>query len=469
MAEEGREMSKKAIVLTLIGLLTLLARGQETPAAGTYTLRFAIDTARTRNPAARAAESDVLASALNVRKAVALGYLPRLELGFHSGLVPEARGDIFSSPDSQTDLDGLGIFTRFSLDVTQPLLTFGRAGAAVAAARETVEVEASRRDLFLEDLTLEVVKAYWGVLSALRSEDLARESGDRYEELLTEIEKRLGRDDSEVDDEDLFEAKSHEFEIEVVVQDSIEKKDLALRLFNVLLDRDPAATVSLTASAPPSFDADEELMQRMVRIAADSRPEIRGLAAAVRVLDAKVVLHKRQRWPVLYLAASFGYARAANRQNQTNPFVVDNFNYRNLGMALGLRWEPDLFVNQAEVRRAEAERKALDDRLSALKAMTALDVARAFAAARRNEALLEAARRSLAAAKSWLRLSQENWDTGLGDAYRLLRAYRSYFELRGAEVEREYAFNVSLAMLSRALGDVGLYVGWVNGGKVVLD
>lgn len=462
-------MVKRALTLAAVAISASLGVSQDRPGPTSYTLESAIALARERNPAAHAAESDVRTAGLNVRKAIAQGYLPRLELSVYSGLVPEARGDIFGSPDEQTDLDSMGIFARFSLDLTQPLLTFGRAGAAVTAARESTRAEESRRDLFLEDLSLEVVKAFWGFSSALKAEELARESGERYAELLAEIEKRLVREDSDVDDENLLEAKSHQLEIEVVKQDSIERKALAARLLNFLLDKNPEEPVSVQGAAPPVFGADEDLMRRMTFLAEDSRPDVRALAAAKRAVDAKVVLRKKQRWPVVFLAANFGYAHAGNRQDQTNPFVVDNFNYRNVGMALGLRWEPDLFVGSAEILQAESERQALASRLDALRAMTATEVSRAFGEARRSGALLKAARGSLAAAKSWVRLSQENWDIGLGDAYRLLRAYQSYFGLRGEEIEREYAFNVSLAKLSHVIGDVDLYVRWVRDGNVALD
>jgi outer membrane protein TolC len=462
-------MMRRGSILAALVLTASLGLAQAPSDAGPWTLEAAIATARARNPAARAAESDALTARLNVRKAFAQGYLPRLELSVFSGLVPEARGDIFTSPDEQTDLDGLGIFSRLNLDVTQPLMTFGRAGAAVTAAREAAGAEESRRDQFLEDLSLEVAKAFWGLVSALRAEDLARESGESYEELLAEIEKRLAREDSEVDDENLFEARSHQLEIEVVKEDSIERKAQAARLLCLLLDLDPATPVSVTGAPPPVFSADEDLMRKMTDRAEGSRPDILALASAERALGAKILLRKREGWPVLFLAANFGYARAPNRQDQTNPFVVDNFNYRNLGLALGLSWKPDLFVDPVEVRQAESERRAVEDRLAALRSLSAFEVSRAFGDARKNGALLEAARRSLAAAKAWVRLSRENWDMGLGDAYRLLRAYQSYFELRGAEIERENVLNVSLARLAHVVGDVGLYVDWVERGKVVFD
>lgn len=462
-------MSRNTAALVVAAFLSLPASGQEPASPGALTLRAAIGIARTNHPAARAAEAEVTAVAQNIRKAFAAGYLPRLSISAYTGLVPEARGDIFSSPDLQTDLDGWGIFGRFNLDLIQPITTFGRAGAGVAVARESAAAAASQREAFLQDLTFEVVKTYEGVLASSEAESLAQESRDRYRELLKEIEKRLARADSAVDDEDLLEAKSRELEIETLVQSSLEKAEVAGRALDILLGREGARLGALVATAPPAFDADGGLQERMILAAMAWRPDIKGLDAAVRAAEARVRLRKRQDLPVLFIAANFGFARAPNRQDQTNPFVVDNFNFRTLGGALGLRWDPDLFGGRAEVGQVEAERRAAESRLAAVRAAAELDTASVFAEARRNAVLVEAAHRSLEAAKSWLRLSQDNWDTGLGDAYRLLRAYRAYFELRGAVVEREYAYKLSLAALARALGDTGRFVDWIERGKVGLD
>lgn len=458
-----------AAVLALAAVLGPVRAGQDGAPAVPLTLREAVGTVLAGHPAALAAAARAEAAAQNVRIAFAAGYLPRLSVGVYTGLVPEARGDIFSSPDLQTDLDGWGLFGRFNLDVTQPLATFGRAGAALAVAREGSAAASAGRDAFLQDLAFETVRAFEGVLAATAAESLARESRDRYRELLGEIEKRLAREDTAVDDEDLLEARSRELEIETLVQTSLEKAETAGRTLAALLGREAGPLPALAGAAPPSFAAGDDLTDRMAVAAAAARPDVRALDAAVRAAGAKVLVEKRRALPTLYLAGNFGFARAPNRQDQTNPFAVDNFNYRVLGGALGLRWDPDLFGGRAQVRQAEAERRAAEARLAAAREAAGLDAARFVAEARRNDALLAAARRSFEAAKSWLRLSQENWDTGLGDAYRLLRAYRSYFELRGAVVEREFALNMSLAGLARALGDTGLFVTWVERGKVDFD
>ena len=82
--------------------------------------------------------------------------------------------------------------------------------------------------------------------------------------------------------------------------------------------------------------------------------------------------------------------------------------------------------------------------------------------------LLETTKGSLESAKTWLRVSLENWELGIQDVYRMLRAYEAYYRLRGVEIEREYAFNVALAKLAFKVGDINLYLRWVKDGNVVL-
>jgi outer membrane protein TolC len=81
---------------------------------------------------------------------------------------------------------------------------------------------------------------------------------------------------------------------------------------------------------------------------------------------------------------------------------------------------------------------------------------------------LKAARESLKASKSWLRLSLENWDMGIGEVDRLLDAYEAYYRMKGVEIEMELEYNLSLARVAKALGDLDLYLDWVKSGTVEL-
>ena len=461
--------AKGAALLTLLCVLGRPATAREQPVKTALTLASAVASARERNPLARAARLEASAANLDVKKALYRKYLPAPEFRLDAGLVPGAQGDIFYSPDKQTDLDNLGLFYRFDFSLVQPLYTFGGASSAVEAARRLADVEQARSGRTLEDLSLEVVKAYWGVQAARKAETLARQSAESYDRLIAEIEKRLAREDSEVDDQDLLEARSHLIDIELIRQESLQNKEAAESSLRMLLDLDPDTDLAVSDEAPPEFQAEANVPPGLAGLAERLRPEIRGLSAAIRALEAKISYSRSRRLPTFYLAAGLGYARAANRQDQKNPFAVDNFNYRNLGAALGMRWDPAFWVHDVEVEKASEEQRVLLEKLRAQQAAAGLEAGLAYIEVRKNDALLRAARGSLEAARSWMMVSQDNWDMGLGEPFRLLRAYQAYFALKGAEIERENAFNVSAAKLAHAIGPLDLYLRWVGEGKVSLE
>jgi outer membrane protein len=462
-------MRKTISSIFLFFLLITFTLSQETLSREeVYTLSSAISTAIARNPIVKSAQFKVEKADKDVKKAVLQKYTPKMDFNFYTGLVSEARGDIFYSPDKQTDLDRLGPFYRVDLQLIQPLFTFGRTTTAIKAAKEALHIEESQQDHVLQSLSFEVAKAYWGLLSAQKSVSLAENTMDSYEELLSEIRDRIEDETSEVDDLDLLEAQSFYIDVEQIRQESIEYKSMATKTFNTLLDFDLDERVKASDEPPLEFSLDEGQLDRILEIAQNLRPELRSMQSGLRALQAKTDLAKKQRYPVLFLAAGLRFAYAGHRDDQSNPFVVDNFNYRDIGAMLGLSWDPNIFVHNVEVQKNFAEYNSALEKMRQLKAHISLEVSQAFAEARRNDALLKAAKSSLEAARTWLRTSIDNWELGIGEAYRLLRAYQAYYRLRKTEIEREYILNVSIAKLAYTLGDMKLFLKWAESGKVDL-
>jgi len=461
-------MRKKIGFIILFILVGSICQAQEKP-RNSYTLDSAIATAIQRNPSFKAAQLDVSSANMDIIKGRIKKYVPSLTANMDFGLVPGARGDILNSPDKQTDLDELGPFYRFDLALTLPLFTFGRISSTLDAAKHNLGIEESRRDFAQAELSYQVVMAYWGLSSALKTESLAKSSMESFEELLSEIQKRLEDEDSEIDDSDYLEAKSYWIDIESIRQESIRQKSLAQYAFNALLDLNPKEKVKIANEAVPHFDLEESVQDRFIEMAYRYRPEIQGLSSGIDAILAKKRIAQSQRLPVFFIAAGFSYAYAGHRQDQTNPFVVDNFNYRAIGAQFGLKWNPDIFYQNAEIKKNQYQYQATLEKMRALKAKIGLETSQAYLEVRRNHALLQAAKESQQAAKTWLRLSLDNWNMGLGEAYRLLRAYQAYYRLRGTEIEQEYEYNVSLAKMAYILGDINLYLKWMSNGEVTFE
>lgn len=461
-------MVRKICCFLSLILFTQAIFAREKVDARIFTLASAVETAQMRNPLSKGADWDVQGSTQDVKKAFRQKMFPQMSFGMQTGLVPEARGDIFFSPDKSDDLDGLGPYYKLDLEVFYPLYTFGRMSAALEAAREQLQLQESQRNLVLENLSFDVVKSYWALSASYKAEAVARELQDSFEQLRTEVEERLQQEDSLVDDLDLLEVKTHQLSIEEIYQESLEKRDLAARIFNALLDFDIAQPVRTSDEKPPIFAADALLLEDLLLRADESRPELKSLNAAIRGLEAKIKYEKGERLPAFFLAGGMAYAYAGNREDQTNPFALDSFNYRTFGLFLGVKWSPNFWLHDTEIKKSQYHQRSTIEKLRALKAAVQVEVSQAYLEVRKNAALLETARESLESAKTWLRVSLENWELGIQDVYRMLRAYEAYYRLRRVEIERAYAFNVALAKLAFTVGDTKLYLRWVKDGKVLL-
>lgn len=392
--------------------------------------------------------------------------LPEFSLSGQTGLVPEARGDIFDSPDKQTDLDDWGPFYKLEVKFIQPVFMFGRRSAAFSAAQSGIDLQHIKSDSEIEKLTLTVINAYWALSAAQKAETAADEVQENYDKLEKEVKKRLESEDSEVDDTDWLEVKSNRYLVEEIVIKSKSQRKLAERAFNAAIGREIAAAVEVLQEKIPGIQLDETRMSRVVQRALPRHRDIRGLNTALQALRAKTKLAYSKKRPIIFLVGGFGYGYAPLRQDQTNPFAVDNFNYMDLGAFFGFQWDLNFFRKNIEARQYRLEREAMEQNMKLLRSKIELEILKAFTDIKQNAQLLEQARSSLKAAKSWLRLSMDNWDMGIGEVERLIKAYNAYYQLKGVEIERIFDLNVSLANFAYISGNTKLYLEWVKNGKV---
>jgi outer membrane protein TolC len=415
----------------------------------------------------RAAEHEADRAGVNVRQARAERYLPRADVEIKTGLVNEAKGNAVESPSDRDDIEGLGPFFKIKLEVVQPLYTFGRLDSLEKAALEGLGAKRAQRDLTLQELTKLVVKSYWSLAAAMQASDVAGELRDSFYELLGEVEKRLDDEDSEIDDGDLLEVKSNIYRIEKVYEDARENRRRAGVALRALMGAARGEEIITVDEAAPKLmhgteDFDRILVERGVK-----HKQLEALEAASRALASKVALTRAEKKPLVFVAAGAGHASAPNREDQSNPFVVDDYNYTSLGAEIGIRWSANFYKKNLNIEEVEQEYAALLETAEALRTKLTVEASDRFGRAARNRALLDAARKSLRASKSWLRLSLDNWELGLGEVSRILDAYEAYYEMKGVEIEMEREYSLSLVEVAAAMGDVGLYLEWLRTGKVV--
>jgi len=397
------------------------------PAGRAISLAAAVDLAMQRNPAMKAARLDVERRQLDVDQFENFWNLPQIQFDSYSGIVPAARGDIFHSVDTANDLNDLGPFYRFEVGVAVPIYTFGRLKHAASAARSAVSAEQSKADRTRDELTMAVVRAYWGVVATNSMMDLADDLRSSYAELMDKIDEKL--DAGDIDPNDAWEARSAKYDIDKAYYDAVEAEAVSQRALAELLGESPETHYAPAQTDMPEVDLSRDDLPRLQATAARIQPQLRALRAAVGALDEAAKVESAEKWPVVLVGGMFGMAQSPNRDDQSNPFVYDQFNYRRIAAALNVRWDLNFARHRLDEMKVETRRTT----------------------------------------RRWLRTSFDDFDLGIGEAQPLIKAYRADYRLQGVVIETQYALNVSLAELSLALGDFHTYVQWIADGRVSLD
>jgi len=463
--------------IAVMGILSLLVFAVAVPGAAaqesttdttrTFGLAAVISKVVDTNPLIRAQRYDIQRAQIDVDELEGFWALPQVSFSSLSGVVPAARGNVVQSPDTSNDLDNLGPFYNFSVNAVLPLYTFGRLKHGAAAARNVVSARYAEGDKVRDDLTIEAVKAYWGVLSGDALVELTTEMRDSYGDLIEQAEAK--DETGDIDSNDVFEIKAAQYDIDMAFLTSVETAGLIRRSLGDFMDLAPGEQYDLSDADTPTIDLTIDDLGKLQARAAQRHPQLRALSAAVSALDESMLVERSNRWPVILVGGGFGWARSPNRDSQDNPFVFDEFNYTRIAAAFNVRWDLNFAKHDLNYMRRKLQRDATEARRKALQMKVNIEVHEALGSLLTQSELLAAARASRRESRRWLRTAADDFDLGIGEAQPLIRAYRADYRLQATVIQSEYDLNVALAELALVLGDMSSYLTWVADGQIALD
>jgi outer membrane protein TolC len=433
----------------------------------TFGLATVITKVVDQNPLVRAYEMDVQRAQLDVDQLEGFWALPQVNFDSYSGVVPAARGNVVESPDTANDLDNLGPFYRFSVGVALPLYTFGRLEHGARAARNLVSVRDAEGDKARDDLTLEAIRAYWGVLAGAELLEVMTDMTDSYDDLIEQANEK--EEDGTIDPNDAYEIKSSRFDIRQAFLASVETERLVKRSLAMFLELPPGQDYALDPSPTPAVAVSIDDLSALQVAAAEQHPQLRALRSAVGALEEVMEVERANRWPLILVGGGFSWAHSPNRDAQDNPFVFDEFNYTRVAAAFNVRWDLNFAKHDLNIMRRKLERDATDARRRALQMRVDIEVHEALERVLRQEQLLAAARESRRESRRWLRAAADDFDLGIGEAQPLIKAYRADYRLQAAVIQSEYDLNVAVAELALVIGGMNSYLEWVADGQIALD
>ncbi len=367
--------------------------------------------------------------------------------------------------------------TGFSIDLRQPLLQ----GLLIDPSRQAIRIAKLDKDRSVAslrrtvtDTVAEVERAYWRLVAARRTVDVARKSVTLAEQQKADTKVRIDagvRPESDLA-EPVAEVERRKGELYSVEELAVQA-ELALKLLVLGDARDPLWSRTLDASDSPeaarrSVDLDKALAE-----AEERRPELKDASLLVARQDVEIEAAKDKVKPQLDLVASYGRRGLAGTANPDIisigglPVTIPEPLIGSLGTSFGTIASnefPDAFVGlalalpignrsaRADAVIAEARKRQLKAGYDQTRQRVAVEVRNAILGLDTAAQRIEAARAGLAAARTQLQAETDRFAVGLSTNFFVLTRQNDLARAEVTETSALTDYRIALTALARSTG-----------------
>lgn len=453
-------MTARAVTFAVVALVASAGRAAEASASTVEAKKLSLADCLARldgrNPLIAASAEDVHAAEA-AHRAVEGKKLPTVSLMAFAGPTPKAEGDALdATPTNQNYAEmfrTLGPFFRAELGVVQPLYTFGKIDAGSRATHEAALMQRSKADQTRWELVGQVKTLYYGWLMLDHLKSLLDDVEGKVKQAREYIDEQLAAGDSDLTELDRMRVASFANETRLQRME-VDKRFGTLRdgLTRLLvLAPDTAwqpADERLEAVAAPDV-----VLANLVARAEGNQPELVAARHGEAALEAKASLYRARFYPDVFLGAQLRYGVAPNREHQDSPFAVDNFNFFDGGVALGLRYQFDVGVVGPEADQVAAELAGVRARVRALTERVRHDVVAAYGELQGSRQQVEVATDGYRTGRAWVALAYERFELGTASAKDLVDGLAGFVKARYTYLQTALDHNLTVARLSAAVGE----------------
>jgi len=400
------------------------------------------------NPQIKAQEAEVYLNFARLENVKSKKYTPKFEFLFMTGPIPEAKGDIRDPQDKVGDIEGLGPFFKVKIDLYQPIYTFGRFSYAEKSAQYLGKSSSENLEVVKNEMLKRLRIVYLSYLLSSELYDFTLELEEIYNKVYEKAKSILEKG-GEVTETDILKLemfgerlRAQKSELELSRANLIETIRFLLSSESIL-----PQTVSL-----PFITFENKGIDFYLASATEKRPEIKALASVIEALKAKIKAIRAKYFPVFFFGGTFGYGYAPNRTPQTNPWANEEFNYKVLGAALGIKEDLDFHHTIKEVEEVKAELSKREAELTALKSGIRLEVKTTYQTVENSMAKLKNSETAYLKSKSLFFSTLLNYEMGLVEVKDVLDNFEEYIEARTEYLKTLFSYDKAVIELFHSAG-----------------
>lgn len=440
-------MKHAAIILltVLLNVTTIVYAAPASSGSSDVSLNQLIQNALERNGQIKETLHDVEAAEAQVDLAKAALW-PKGNITLLAAPIFEEKGNAVRSTSNWSKW---GPYLRPSIELVQPLYTFGMISSYRRAADHQVLAKNELAEVKRQEVVMSTKEFYYSYLLASDLERLIDDLIEFLEEAVKTADENIEKNTGTVKKHDVFRLKT--------ALEDLRQKKLQAKAGRQTAER-AVSWVSVTefqslqAKELAPERAEVLKLEEYLKIAKSNRAEFRALAAGQQARAALRDAKQAQDYPVVFVGAFGSYPWSPVREKQQSAFANDPFNMPFGGVGVGLRLDLEFARHSAEASEQEAELLKLKATESYALPGVELQVKKAFWELEQAKESLEIASRRKELSKKWFVSSAMGWSIGLTPAKDLLEALEGDGLAKKNFVETVFNFNMALARLSQAVG-----------------
>ncbi len=348
-----------------------------------------------------------------------------LDGGFYEGGDKSCSGDCAPRDDAYDFDDGLSIWGGLTFSIVKPLATFGRLENYQEAAQNNILIKQQDVTLQRDEVALQVVKAYYGYLTARDSRLLLEDTRGRLDGALELVEGWLEEGSGEASLSDKYALQAGLGLIDNFLAEASGLEQIAMAGLKLLTGRDEEI-IELTDRRLQPLPLPEQSLEEWINLAFDNRVEFKQVEAGLIARRALVKATRADKKPIVYAGVAGSVAVAPERDTLDNPHIYDPFNHAALSPVLGMRWQWEQGAQPARVVQAQAELDALVHKASFARLGIPFQVREQYYSMQAKHKAIGSMRESSRAARRWMIASYSDFEAGLEEADDIINALQVY-------------------------------------------
>lgn len=331
----------------------------------------------------------------------------------------EPRDDLYDADD------GLSLWAGLTFAIIKPLATFGRLDNYQEAAQNNIAIK--QQDVYLQrdEVALQVVKAYYGYLTARDSRLLLEDTRHRLEGALNLIEGWLEDGSGKASQSDKYALESGLGLLDNFLAEATSLEKIAMAGLKFLTGHE-SEVIELADRRIKPVALPEESLDEWIELALTNRSEFKQVAAGLTARRALVEATRADEKPIVFAGVAGSLAYAPNRDRLDNPHVYDPFNHVGASPLIGMRWQFGPGAHQGRVAQAQAELDALVHKASFAREGIPFQVREQYYTMQAKHKSIDSMRKSSRAARRWMIAAYSDFEAGLEEADDVINALQVY-------------------------------------------